>query len=75
MPISVILGADVGATHTRLAIEGADGQTGESFTPVRVEGAGFNVRSSGPDALEHFEQTLARAFAPLDTGRDRKSVV
>lgn len=75
MPISVILGADVGATHTRLAIEGADGRSGESFTPVRVEGAGFNVRSSGPDALEHFEQTLARAFAPLDTGSTLEKAV
>ena len=75
MPISVILGADVGATHTRLAIEGADARSRESFTPVRVEGAGFNVRSSGPDALERFEQTLARAFTPLDPGSTLEKAV
>lgn len=74
MPIPMLLGADVGATHTRLALEGvrdphaARAHECEGSSAIRVDGAGFNVRSSGPDALDHFEQTLARAFAQLESG-------
>lgn len=59
----LVLAGDIGATTSRLRL--SDMGEGDPQTIREVEGPGFNVRSSGPEAKGAFAETLERLFASL----------
>src|SRR5699024_8123437 len=65
-PPPVVIAGDIGATgpvaatRPRTPVAAADGERG---LPAAADGPGANLRSSGPQALDHLAQTVRRALA------------
>src|SRR5699024_12292182 len=59
-PPAVVIAGDIGATSSRIQVARADGERG---LLAEADGPGANLRSSGPQALDHLAQTVRRALA------------
>ena len=60
-PFPVVIAGDIGGTSSRLALAGRDGEV-----LAEAKGPGANLRSSGPEALDHVAETLREV---LEAGR------
>lgn len=59
-PPAVVIAGDIGATSSRIQVARAEGERG---LLAEADGPGANLRSSGPQALDHLAQTVRRALA------------
>lgn len=59
-PPAVVVAGDIGATRSRIQVALADG---DRAPLAEADGPGANLRSSGPEALDHLVQAVRQALA------------